>query len=105
MELTPSPSEYKALLRSDFCAFMERAFYELHPNAILQHNWHLEAISSALENCRHGVVTRLILNEPPRYLKSHFASVAFPAFLLGHDPSAKIICASYGQDLSNKHAS
>jgi predicted phage terminase large subunit-like protein len=30
--------------------------------------------------------------------------VAFPAFLLGHDPSAKIICASYGQDLANKHA-
>ena len=30
--------------------------------------------------------------------------MAFPAFLLGHNPSAQIICASYAQDLSNKHA-
>ncbi len=32
-------------------------------------------------------------------------SVAFPAFVLGHNPSAQIICASYGQDLANKHSS
>jgi hypothetical protein len=28
----------------------------------------------------------------------------YPAFLLGHDPTAQIICASYGQELANKHA-
>ena len=49
-------------------------------------------------------ITRLDINEPPRSLKSHGASVAFPAFILGHDPSAQIICASYGQELANKHA-
>jgi len=32
-------------------------------------------------------------------------SLAFVAWLLGHDPSAQIICASYAQDLSNKLAS
>jgi predicted phage terminase large subunit-like protein len=37
-------------------------------------------------------------------LKSHCASVAFTAFLLGHDPSAQIIGVSYGQELSNKHS-
>jgi predicted phage terminase large subunit-like protein len=61
-------------------------------------------IASDLEACRRGEQTRLIVNEPPRSLKSLSASVAFVAFLLGHDPSAKIICASYGQDLANKHA-
>jgi hypothetical protein len=29
-------------------------------------------------------------------------SVAFPAFLLGHDPSTRIIVASYGADLAGK---
>jgi predicted phage terminase large subunit-like protein len=67
-------------------------------------NWHLEAITSALEACRRGDQTRLIINEPPRSLKSHCTSVAYVAFLLGHDPTAKIICASYGQELANKHA-
>ena len=104
MHISLSPSECRAVLRRDFYAFTERAFYELNPTATFKHNWHLEVIASSLEGCRHGEQTGLIINEPPRSLKSHFASVCFPAFLLGHDPSAKIICASYGQDLANKHA-
>jgi len=32
------------------------------------------------------------------------ASIAFPAWCLGHDPSAQILCCSYGQDLADKLA-
>jgi predicted phage terminase large subunit-like protein len=32
------------------------------------------------------------------------ASVAFPAFVLGHQPSRRIICVSYSGDLSRKHS-
>ena len=32
------------------------------------------------------------------------ASIAFPAWCLGHDPSAQILCASYAQDLADKLA-
>jgi predicted phage terminase large subunit-like protein len=104
MQMSLSPSDYRALLRRDLYAFIERCFYELNPTATFKHNWHIEVIASALEACRRGEMARLIINEPPRSLKSHCASVAFVAFLLGHDPSAKVICASYGQDLANKHA-
>src|SRR5271155_4556854 len=45
---------------------------------------------------------RLILNLPPRTLKSFIASVALPAWLLGRKPSARIICASYSDELSTK---
>src|SRR5262249_35213295 len=31
-------------------------------------------------------------------------SVAFPAFLLGHDPAKRIICVSYSGDLAKKHS-
>jgi predicted phage terminase large subunit-like protein len=41
---------------------------------------------------------------PPRQLKSHCASVAFPAWYLAHHPAGHIICASYGQDLADKFA-
>ena len=99
-----SANEYIAVLRNDFYTFMERSFYELNPDGRFMHNWHIEKIASELEACRRGETKRLIICVPPRSLKSHCASVAFPAWLLGHNPSAQIICASYGQDLSNKLA-
>src|SRR5580704_10486663 len=96
--------DYHAILRQDFCGFIERIFYELNPGTEFLPNWHIEVIAEELEACRRGETKRLIINVPPRSLKSHCASVAFPAWLLGHNPSAQIICASYGQDLSNKLA-
>ena len=51
---------------------------------------------------RAGRNCRLIIGVPPRHLKSHLASVAFPAWCLGHDPSLQILCASYAQDLADK---
>jgi hypothetical protein len=51
---------------------------------------------------RAGRIRRLIVSLPPRHLKSHLASVAFPAWYLGHDPSAQILCVSYAQDLAHK---
>jgi len=101
---TISRAEYRALLRSDFHAFMHRSFRELNPQVRFLQNWHNELIAAKLEACLRGRNKRLIFNVPPRSLKSHAAAVAFPAYVLGHKPSAQIICASYGQDLANKHS-
>jgi hypothetical protein len=49
----------------------------------------------ALMALRAGKIRRLIINLPPRYLKSLLASVALPAWCLGHDPAAQILCVSY----------
>jgi len=100
-----APDEYKTLLRQDLYAFTQRSFYELNPQTEYLPNWHLEVIAADLEKCRRGETTRLSISVPPRSLKSHCASIAFPAFLLGHNPAAQIICASYGQQLSDKLAS
>jgi len=97
-------NEYNALLRSDFTAFVEHSFYELNHQTEYLFNWHIAVIADALEECRIGKLKRLIINVPPRSLKSHMASVAFPAFLLGQNPSAEIVCASYAQDLADKLA-
>jgi predicted phage terminase large subunit-like protein len=51
-----------------------------------------------------GEINRLIINMPPRSLKSITASVALPAFMLGHDPTRRIICASYSGELAHKHS-
>jgi predicted phage terminase large subunit-like protein len=97
-----SPTEFAVLCRNDFYAFNELAFRELNPAAVFLHNWHIELIASRLEQCRHGKCRRLIINVPPRGLKSLTASVAFPAWMLGHHPEMQIIAASYGQDLAEK---
>ena len=99
-----SPAEYLAISRYDLHTFAHRAFRELNPTATLLHNWHNELICAKLEPCLQGEINRLIINVPPRSLKSHIATVAFPAYVLGRHPSTQIICASYGQDLANKHA-
>lgn len=100
-----SREEFQAFLRQDFTAFAEKAFHELNPGTEYLHNWHVEVICDALEQCLAGKLRRLIINLPPRYLKSHLTSISFPAWLLGHRPEAQIICVSYGQDLSEKLAS
>jgi len=96
--------ERAALLRNDFYAFMQSCFHELHAQTPFLDNWHLELLAAKLEACRRGQCRRLIINVPPRSLKSLAASIAFPAWLLGHQPSAQIICASYAQDLADTHA-
>lgn len=96
--------EMNVLLRHDFAAFIERSFYELNPETKYLHNWHIEVTAAALEDCRLGRCKQLIINVPPRSLKSHCATVCFAAWLLGHNPSTHIICASYAQDLADKHA-
>lgn len=85
-------------------SFAERSFYELNPQTKFISSPHIELLVSRLEACRAGKIRRLIVNLPPRSLKSHAVSVVFPAWVLGHDPTAQIICASYGQDLADKHA-
>src|SRR6266478_1502141 len=97
-------SDYPTILRCDLMSFIERSFYELNPQTELLLAPHIELIAAKLEACRRGDINRLIINLPPRQLKSHCASVAFPAWYLGHKPAAHIICASYGQDLADKFA-
>ena len=58
----------------------------------------------AAEQVIDGKIKRLITTVPPRHLKSIIFSVALPAFLLGLDPTKRIICVSYSNELAVKHA-
>jgi predicted phage terminase large subunit-like protein len=103
-QLSVTMKELILILRQDLTSFIERSFYELHPGQSLELAPHIELIATKLEAVRRGEIKRLIINLPPRHLKSHCVSVAFVAWMLGHEPSKHIICASYGQDLANEMA-
>jgi hypothetical protein len=53
--------------------------HELNTPTLLAVGWYHEIIAAKLEAVRTGRSRRIIINVPPRHLKSHLASVAFPA--------------------------
>ena len=90
----------RQMARDDFYVFAQQAFCQLH-DVPYQDNWHIPAIAWQLVRIEKGEITRLIITMPPRTMKSFLTSVCLPAWILGKNPSAKIICASYAQPLSN----
>ncbi|CAL7963183.1 Terminase_6C domain-containing protein [Alphaproteobacteria bacterium] len=92
------------ILRCNFKSFLHKVFNTLHPTQTFIDNWHIDLLGEYVQAIREKEVKRLIINMPPRSLKSICVSVALPAWLLGHNPNLKIIVASYSQALSNKHS-
>lgn len=95
--------ELDVLLRNDFYSYMQRVFYELGNDKFIP-NWHLEVLCDALERARRGDIKRLIINVPPRSLKSIVVNVAYSTWLLGHNPRERIVSASYSAELADKFA-
>jgi predicted phage terminase large subunit-like protein len=92
-----------AIYRTDFGAFTYRAFEAINPGQRLIPNWHIDVICYHLQLMVNGEARRrLVINLPPRTLKSFIVSVSLPAFLLGRAPSTRIICASYSDELAAK---
>lgn len=100
----PLRGQFDAASRADFSLFLRRVMASVCPHARFSANWHMEVIAEYLAACARGDVTRLIINLPPRMLKSTMVSVAWPAWLLGHNPAQRIMVASYAQSLSVKHS-
>lgn len=103
----PRPTKAEALdalLRTRLAAFTQKTFRTVDPGATYKHNWHIDLIAEYLEACTRREIKRLIINIPPRYLKSVSVTVAWPAWLLGHNPSERVLAASYAEVLSLKHS-
>ncbi len=92
----------RAVLRQDFYSFVQRAFREVAPGEEFSGNWHIEAMCHALVEIGTKHRRRQIIEVPPRSLKTICSSVALVAWLLGHNPTRKIICISYSQELASQ---
>jgi len=89
-----------ALLRTDLRYFIRKGFATVCPGERYVHNWHIDAIAHRLMLVYAGENRRLLINQPPRSLKSICVSVAYVAWLLGRDPSRRVIVVSYSQDFA-----
>ena len=95
----------RQMLREDFLTFLEKAFLHLNPGQPdFEAEWYHEAIAHRLELVRSGELKRLMVTIPPRQLKSTIISVAWPAWMLGKNPTTRFVCVSFADDLAMKHA-
>jgi predicted phage terminase large subunit-like protein len=95
----------RAAQRTHFGLFLMAAYGVLHAGEPpLQLAWYLQAMCHELNCVFAGKNRRLLINIPPRHLKTITVSVAWVAWLLGQNPRAKIMVASYSEGLSRGHA-
>ena len=94
----------ETVLHQHLSSFIQKTFETVVAGRRYLHNWHINAIAWHLTLCARGEINRLIITVPPRHLKSICATVAFPAWVLGHDPTKRIVTASYADALAVSHA-
>jgi predicted phage terminase large subunit-like protein len=70
-------------------------------------NWHIDATAEYLEDVANGGIRKLIINMPPRHMKSLSVSVAWPAWVWAQakrsaltGPQVGFLTACYAQSLS-----
>ena len=93
---------FDALCRQKLSLFSSRALREIEPSTDYIHNWHVDCIAEHLQAVWDKDIQRLIINMPPRLLKTHMGSVAFPAWGFGQDPTVKFLLTSYKFELAKK---
>jgi predicted phage terminase large subunit-like protein len=84
--------------------FIKSAWPILEPKNQYVHNWHIDLITEHLEAVSQGQIKRLIVNIPPRYMKSLCVSVMWPVWSWIKSPEMRWIFSSYSQSLSTKHS-
>lgn len=85
----------KALYRRKLNAFAPRALMEIEPSVNYVHNWHVDCVSEHLEAVWKKDIKRIIINIPPRTLKTHLSSVSFPTWGFIQDPTVKFMLTSF----------
>lgn len=98
-----SDAEYlNALCRENLDAFTRKAFTLLEPSTQFEYNWHIGCIAEHLQAVWDGEIPKLIINMPPRSLKTHITSVSFAAWLLGKQPTIQLMLTSFKSGLAEK---
>jgi predicted phage terminase large subunit-like protein len=96
--------ETKKLVQTEFLAFAMKAFAGLNKGKKLGNDKYLKLLAQELTEIAAGDTRRLIVSMPPRHGKTFMCSICLSAWILAHDPSAKILVLSYGQELADKIA-
>lgn len=89
-------------LRRDFYSFVQDAWAYVEPGTVYTDGWHIRAICQYLQELSEGKIpsNNLLINVPPRHMKSLLVNIFFPAWIWTHTPYAKFLCFSYSEALT-----
>lgn len=95
---------------NDFHMFVKDAFGVLHPDEEFADNWHIRYLCSELQRIVGDVAGNrpkqhdLIINLPPRSLKTFVTTIALGAWSWLFRPSLKYLNTSYSIDMAAEHS-
>jgi phage terminase large subunit-like protein len=82
--------------------FVRQAWHVVEPATPYVSGWHLDVICEHLEAVTRGDLRNLIINVPPRHMKSLAVSVFWPCWEWVTHPERRWLFASYAQSLSTR---
>jgi predicted phage terminase large subunit-like protein len=91
--------EETKLLEADLYSFLEDGWAALQPNRPFKRNWHIDAVCDHAQAVTEGHIQNLVINIPPRHLKSHTISIFWPAWSWIHKSYWRWLFLSYGTNL------
>ena len=105
---TVDPIRQKAAIRKEraersLSVFIRQAWPVIEPNTPYVHNWHIDLIAEYLQAINDGEINRLLINMPPRHMKSIEATVCYPVWTWTRHPEKRFIKVSYSDSLSREH--
>ena len=83
--------------------FIKSAWPVMEPGTAYVHNWHTDLISEYLQAVNDKQITRLLINMPPRHMKSIHITVCYPVWSWIRRPEMRFIKVSYSDALSRNH--
>lgn len=102
------PAKLRAAIRREkaersLSEFIRQAWPVIEPGTAYLENWHTDLISEYLQAVNMGQILRLIINIPPRHMKSIHVTVSYPIWTWLKAPEKRFIKVSYSDNLSRKH--
>ena len=95
------------LCQDNFMYFVKEVWPEfIYRKTKDESRWgHHQIIANEFTNISNNSRGRLIVNMPPRHTKSEFASVFFPAWMMGRNPKMKLMQVSHNTELATRFGS
>src|SRR3990167_11365008 len=87
----PETAEEAERLSASLHDFVRAAWPVIEPGTPLVDGWYIEAICDHLQAVSEGRIKKLIINQPPRTLKSSLVSVLWPAWEWTLDPTLRMM--------------
>lgn len=102
--LTPEDAAAELLLRrkikSNLHTFAKEAWPQVEGGREFIDGWHIHAICEHLEAVYNGEIRNLLINLPPRCMKSTLVAVMYPAWCWTNNPELQFLFTTYAQNLT-----